>query len=226
MLFADVRNALVTELRARVRNGELTERGLARIVGVSQPHIHNVLKGVRALSPELSDQILQHLRLSLLDLIEREQMEAHLSFVLDGEYVYVPLLEGRIGPGFPWPTRVVESNRLPFPSNPAASIANPVAVRLGEDSRMSPAFTAGDVALLDQSPRARSQIEHGAFYIVKSASGGIVRRLETKGSEVYLVAEDSNRHPSGWQAVHLKGKPLTHLVRARAHIIHPACEWI
>ena len=57
MLFADVRNALTAVLRARVRNGELTERGLARLVGVSQPHIHNVLKGVRALSPELSDQI-------------------------------------------------------------------------------------------------------------------------------------------------------------------------
>ena len=45
MLFADVRNALTAVLRARVRNGELTERGLARLVGVSQPHIHNVLKG-------------------------------------------------------------------------------------------------------------------------------------------------------------------------------------
>ena len=84
-------------------------------MGVSQPHIHNVLKGVRALSPELSDQILQHLRISLLDLIERERIEAHLNFgAPPGDYVYVPLLRGSIGPGFPWPTETAENERLPF----------------------------------------------------------------------------------------------------------------
>ena len=51
MLFSDARSSLVAVLRARVRNGELTERGLARLVGVSQPHIHNVLKGRASVIP-------------------------------------------------------------------------------------------------------------------------------------------------------------------------------
>jgi plasmid maintenance system antidote protein VapI len=57
-------------LKNRVRSGEITERGLARQTGVSQPHIHHVLSGKRALSPELADQILQRLHMDLLDLLE------------------------------------------------------------------------------------------------------------------------------------------------------------
>jgi transcriptional regulator with XRE-family HTH domain len=226
MLFADVRNALTAVLRARVRNGELTERGLARLVGVSQPHIHNVLKGARALSPELSDQILQHLRLSLLDLIERERIEAHLSFVHNSGYIYVPLLDGMIGPGYPWPTTVNTSDRLPFPSPQASAIQNPVAVRLAEDARMLSIFTAGDIALLDQGLRARSSIERGALYVVKSANGGIVRRLEASAESVYLIAEDARQRPLGWEQVQLHGRPLSQVIRARAYLVNPVCEWL
>jgi hypothetical protein len=226
MLFADVRNALTAVLRARVRNGELTERGLARLVGVSQPHIHNVLKGVRALSPELSDQILRHLRLSLLDLIERERIEAHLSFVHNSGYIYVPLLEGMIGPGYPWPTTVNTSDRLPFPSPQASAIQNPVAVRLAEDARMLSIFTAGDIALLDQGLRARSSIERGAFYVVKSANGGVIRRLEASAGAVYLIAEDARHRPLAWEQVQLDGRPLSQVIRARAYLVNPVCEWL
>jgi hypothetical protein len=32
-------------LRERVMNGEISERRLAQLTGISQPHMHNVLKG-------------------------------------------------------------------------------------------------------------------------------------------------------------------------------------
>lgn len=60
----------MAHLRELVRSGEVTERGLARLTQVSQPHIHHVLKGKRALSPKTADQILLQLRLDLLDLLE------------------------------------------------------------------------------------------------------------------------------------------------------------
>ena len=41
---------------------------LARITGISQPHIHNVLKGKRLLSPEKADEVLRQLQIDLLDL--------------------------------------------------------------------------------------------------------------------------------------------------------------
>jgi plasmid maintenance system antidote protein VapI len=74
MNFQELRERLVEHLRDRVRSGELTERGLARLSGISQPHIHNVLKGKRALSPEMSDAILHHLRMDLLDLVKPEDL--------------------------------------------------------------------------------------------------------------------------------------------------------
>jgi hypothetical protein len=226
MLFSDARSSLVAVLRARVRNGELTERGLARLVGVSQPHIHNVLKGVRLLSPELSDQILQHLRISLLDLIAREQIEAHLNFAAPlGGYVYVPVLKGSIGPGSPWPTEVMENERLPFAPSHVPRIANPVAARLADDARMSSLFSAGDVALLDQSHPARTEIDPAAYYVVKSGGGGVVRRIHMSGATLYLISEDCQTHPSGWQRLQLENRSLTHYVRARAHLVTPLYEW-
>ena len=74
MEFQELRERLVAHLRDRVRRGELTERGLARISGVSQPHIHNVLKGKRVLSLEMSDAVLRQLRIDLLDLVKPEDL--------------------------------------------------------------------------------------------------------------------------------------------------------
>ena len=70
MNFRDFRERLRAHLRELVRSGEVTERGLARLTHVSQPHIHHVLKGIRVLSPETADKILLQLRLDLLDLLE------------------------------------------------------------------------------------------------------------------------------------------------------------
>ena len=61
MTFQDARFKLLAYVRNEVRNGELTERRFARIMGISQPHAHNVLKGVRNLSPEVFDLMLKYL---------------------------------------------------------------------------------------------------------------------------------------------------------------------
>ena len=74
MNFEDLHLRLTEYLRELVRSGELTERGLARITGVSQPHIHNVLKGKRLLSLQMADEILHRLRLDLTDLLRTEDL--------------------------------------------------------------------------------------------------------------------------------------------------------
>ena len=70
MNFREQQRRLIAHLRALVRSGDATERGLARLTGVSQPHMHNVLKGKRLLSLEMADQVLAQLHLNLLDFIE------------------------------------------------------------------------------------------------------------------------------------------------------------
>lgn len=77
--FLSLLHRLLDHLRLRVRNGERTERSLARLTGISQPHVHNVLKGIRALSPELADVVLTSLRLSALDLIPRDEIADYLT---------------------------------------------------------------------------------------------------------------------------------------------------
>jgi len=73
MTFRVLYRRLIDDLRERVRSGEVTERGLARASGISQPHLHNVLKGKRELSPAMADAILKQLDLDLLDLIDPEE---------------------------------------------------------------------------------------------------------------------------------------------------------
>lgn len=70
MTLGDLQQRFVALLRRRVRNGELTERGLARMVGISQPHMHNVLHGKRSFSLETTDDMMRQLRVDVLDLIE------------------------------------------------------------------------------------------------------------------------------------------------------------
>jgi len=67
--FREAQLRLILHLQNRVRSGEVTERGLARAIGVSQPHLHNVLKGKHLFSIPTADKILRHLDLDLLDLI-------------------------------------------------------------------------------------------------------------------------------------------------------------
>jgi plasmid maintenance system antidote protein VapI len=73
MTFLKLRDRLTASLRERVQRGELTERRLARLTGISQPHIHNVLNGKRMLSPETADKVIATLGIDLLDLVEPEE---------------------------------------------------------------------------------------------------------------------------------------------------------
>ena len=74
MDFTQLHGRFVDRLKEKVRSGELTERSLARTTGISQPHIHNVLKGKRSLSSSTADAILYHLQLDLLDLITPDEL--------------------------------------------------------------------------------------------------------------------------------------------------------
>jgi transcriptional regulator with XRE-family HTH domain len=76
MNFWELERRLLADIRERVRRGDLTERGLARLAGVSQPHIHNVLKGKRDLSIETADAILSALGIDLADLLDRNPSDS------------------------------------------------------------------------------------------------------------------------------------------------------
>ena len=105
MFVSDLRETLTELLRTKVRNGTTTERSLAKLIGMSQPHLHNVLKGTRTLSTEMIDQCLYQLRLSVFDLVDRSALTAYLGREEQdrSRVVYLPVLDGAIGPTSPWP---------------------------------------------------------------------------------------------------------------------------
>ncbi len=74
MNFEQLQKRFVEQVREKVRSGEITERSLARTTGISQPHIHNVLKGRRAFSCAMADTILHHLRMDLMDLVTPDEL--------------------------------------------------------------------------------------------------------------------------------------------------------
>jgi transcriptional regulator with XRE-family HTH domain len=227
MRFDDFQKMLVASLRARVRNGELTERGLAKAVGVSQPHIHNILKGVRILSPEIGDQILQELNLSLFDLLNPEHADRPLSLdvIAASQYSQVPVLKGRIGPGHPWPTEISSSERFPISYSKLAGMSHPVVARTARDEAMEPVFAADDIALLDQAPASRTTIHADSFYVLKRGNHGLIRRLRLVANSLYVVAETHLFRPAEWERVSMVNLDLTHIVRARVTFLAPEVEW-
>jgi plasmid maintenance system antidote protein VapI len=86
---------LITIINARIQNGEFTERGLAKSLGISQPHVHNVLKGARKLRQKLADRLLGAFGLSIIDLLDEEERgqcdTAHQAASLSSVANHVPL---------------------------------------------------------------------------------------------------------------------------------------
>ena len=191
MCFGELHYRLVATLRTRVRNGELSERRLAHITGVSQPHIHNVLKGVRTLSQHMADRILRRLDLNLLDLIGQER-----------PYVEVPVLEGCLGPGLPLPWIPSPVERYPFPRSYVASLHDAVVASLAADPKMAGLVRENDLVLLDRSLKDRTGFCEGVFYVVNYLGEGLIRRVRREGA--YLLLLSDGAEPDRLDGVHLR----------------------
>jgi hypothetical protein len=202
---------LLEHLRLLIRNGEWTERRLARTVGLSQPHVHNLMKGSRQLTPAICDLVMLHLNIGIQDLVSLTREEAELQ----GQFAYIPMVVGRVGPSWPWPTEL-SSTRHRVDANLVHGWQSPVVAVAGHDPRMEPLFSQDDHALLDQSIHARSHIDEGGLYLIKRQGRGLFRRLRRSGKELYIVCGDCEHRPSAWERVALGEVPLPLVVRAKA----------
>ena len=209
MEFTLLKTRLVAHIRARVRSGELTERGVARLTGISQPHLHNVLKGTRILSTGMADRVLRGLKLCLFDLLEPHEWRAH-----GGESVPVPLLEGQVGPCLPCRLETRPRRFVRFPLVLLARVGDPAVVSLGPDPSMEPLFQPGDMALVDCAEAARRDLEASGCYIVESEGRGLVRHVRRGGLRLYLTALD-NPNPLPWHFISLADRHILEVVKAK-----------
>ncbi len=224
MSFTTLHELLVVCVRERIQNGELTERSLARMAHISQPHIHNVLKGGRFLSTKFADRILAALQISILDLA-RDATAGTSGLVRPELYASLPILKGRLGPSDPWPTAVDAWAKLRVSAVRIASMVDPVAAQLGRDPRMTGLFDGGDTVVLDQSLAARRRIQSDQLYLLKFRGCGMVRYLRCSGDWLYLISDDARLRPESWERLSMTEFDVDYVVRARVNFVGAGREW-
>jgi len=217
LTFQDAQLKLLTYVRSQIRNGELTERGFARSVGISQPHVHNVLKGVRNLSPEFFDLALKYFHLDMLDLIPLPELEANLrNRSMPRRSAEVPFLDGPIGPGMPWPTRLSPRQKFPLPFPSTAAPPNLVMASLVADPSMPSTLASYDVALLDTGP---SQLAAQSLFVIERGTGAnreaVLRYIRPGAQHYYLATDLTLDTPADWEPLLLSASELAAAIKAR-----------
>jgi transcriptional regulator with XRE-family HTH domain len=216
MDFRSLQLRLVAHIRARVSNGEISERSLARLTGISQPHIHNVLKGTRLLSTSMSDQILQRLRIDLVDLLtageggatqRREPADAAACRM-------VALLDGWIGRDYPYP-QAAGRERYPFPAADAERLEAPVAARLAPDPLRAAIFGGRGVVLLDRSERVRLDPDEDGYFALDLGGGGTIGLVRRAKRKLYLWV----RLAEVWQSLPLPDRDPLDVIQGRVILV-------
>lgn len=206
-------NQKLVELAVRrVQAGEVTERGLAKASGFSQPHLHNVLKGIRSLSNEKADRLMDVLRVGVGDLL--------WSGVGDGsaEIRVVPLMRHRIGPGND-ASLTLFRGAVPFRGSQVDGLVDPVGARLAADPGMPAVLAANDLVLLDQNPVHRSAATADGMWVTAGPEGLRVRHLTMNGTAVHLGTRGSLDHPEDW-------RPPTGYYRSILEVARARIVWI
>lgn len=214
MTFGEAQYRAVARIRDLIHRGEWTERGFARWIGFSQPHIHNVLKGQRKLSRNLLDQVLRSLHLSIADLCTKTELEHALARKrMAAPRSELPFLTTPIGPGMPWSgaTNPVET----FPVPAALFSAEAVVARLAIDLRMRKTLAGADVAAINVSPEVRREPVPEGLYAVSRKEETVLRFVRPGQGRYYLPTDDSLDRPALWEALELAGRSHLEIIQGR-----------
>ena len=103
MKFRALQDQLRRELWARIEAGELTGLKIAQHVGFKQAHVSNFLNKKRGLSLEAMDRVLGFLRLSVLDLLDPNEVSKRATLMppSDDDFENVVMVEGTVAAGEP-----------------------------------------------------------------------------------------------------------------------------
>jgi hypothetical protein len=208
MNFRALQQRLIDVARERIRSGLFTERRLASISDISQPHLHNALKNIRTLSPDMSDRLLRALDLNVAELLWEQQGDRFRGFRA------VPVLAHALGAGSD-PDFDGFCGYLPFPATLVSRLVDPVVVRLAADLVMPRPFAPRDLLLLDQNPDVRRHPGGKSAWIIQEFGVPKVRYARMGGTCLYVADELTLPNPVDWAPVSLGGRDILDIVRAR-----------
>ena len=186
---------LLHRLRARIQSGEWTERGLARRAGLSQPHVHNLLKGIRFLTAESADALLGAVSEDIARLMAEDGRAAALAGSVECR-AGVALMAALAGPGHEWTDRALTTETVPFPSRALLVVDDPAAVRVAADQEMG---TSGGVVLIDRSEGARRMLAAGQAHLVRLGGEARLRWVRAGRNCLYAPTEANLARPREWQ---------------------------
>src|SRR5438067_3293430 len=119
MKFKSVQENLRKVLWERIRAKQLTGLGLAEMTGFKQAHISNFLNGKRGLSLEGMDRVLQKQHLSVLDLLDADEVNKRASITppTDDQFENVLLVEAAVAANEPLVTSEKVKDILKYKKN-------------------------------------------------------------------------------------------------------------
>ena len=208
--FRELSDRLVSHLKALIRSGELTERGLARLVGYSQPHVHNVLAGVRGVNMRFADDVLRSLGITLEELATDGDQGTPLN------HIRVPMCSGELSSNRGFPKESEGSSVILVPADAVATATGSLAMRVGADEdAMWPTIRPGDLVVIDSSPRCRVEPDVAGVYVLRVGGRGVLRRCQRVGSRLLTISDHatSGEPSSTWIA--LERKKILDIVRGR-----------
>ena len=213
---AVLQDRLIEHIRGLIRNGEATERRLARLTGISQPHIHHLLKGVRSMKPEVADLLLGSLGLSALDLVTADEAAALLEARQrspSARSLLAPVASGPLGPGEPFPAFTEAEQWVQLPEAVWEGRGRLAAARLAPDPA-SPAAAEHDFAVLclDEEARLRASSRH--VCVLRWRGAGYLRRVRIEPEAVFVLAPAGQEEADGPRRIALAGQSPLALIRA------------
>ncbi len=209
-VFYQLFDALLKHVRDRISRGELSERSLARLMGYSQPHVHNVLAGVRHMNARFADDLLGGLGLSLEDLKSSSGGRGVLS------HVPVPLCSGEISPNREYPSEKSVATSILAPANALPAPAHCLAFRVGADeSSMWPTVWPGDTVVVDSSLRGRRNPDVQSIYVLRINGRGFVRRCHGLSGRLLIISDQEPAAGPALSWVSLENRKILDVVRGR-----------
>jgi SOS-response transcriptional repressor LexA len=207
MKFKALQENLRKVLWARIEAGELTGLRLAEQTGFQQAHISNFLNRKRSLSLTGMDKVLQVQHLSVLDLLDPEEINKRASILppTEDEFENVLLVEGTIAAGEPLITNENVKEILKFKksflrrlrpeaASPRDDWRRFVLVKVDAHDGMSmyPRLLPGATVLLDRhynslKPYRRNERN---MYAVRKGDACTVKYVEHVGNNLVLRPEN------------------------------------
>lgn len=215
--FEKLLERLAARLSERLSNGEYTERGLARLAGISQPHLHHILAGKRSLTPQVADAILASLGWGLEDLIPDEDLDRILLARRSPgrKRTRIPVLAGRIGPSFPFPDTSQVEEWFLMQSQICIGMRRLFLAPLEAEPGLPFTRQAGAYALVAEDEELRLRLAPDAWFVLRWGGGGLVRRVRIEDGALILLGQEMLEGMGHPERIRLEGQSLLSVVRGR-----------